>query len=171
VASVLTYAAIAGSGAGIFEELGWTGFATPRLLQRCSWFQTGLWLGLLWAAWHVLPDYLGSAAHGPLWIAHVLEWFVALVAFRIFMTWIYSCTRSLALAMLMHASFTGSQALLWPSAASPSDELIWYGAFALALWIALGAIASRADRPGAPRRIHPPGSIAPVARDGVAPRP
>jgi membrane protease YdiL (CAAX protease family) len=65
--AVLPYALIAGFGAGIAEELGWTGFATPRLLHRYAWFQAGLLLGLPWAAWHVLPDYLGRATHGPLW--------------------------------------------------------------------------------------------------------
>lgn len=150
--AILVGATIAGLGAGIFEELGWTGFATPRLLQRWSWLRAGVLLGLPWAAWHVLPDYLGRPTHGPLWVAHVLEWFVALTAFRVLMTWVFSRTRSLALAMLMHASFTGSQALLWPSAASGSNELIWYGAFACVLWIGIGivyVVDARRRRPGA----------------------
>ena len=43
--------------AGSFEEVGWTGFATPRLLQRQRLFFAGLWLGLVWALWHVLVDF------------------------------------------------------------------------------------------------------------------
>ena len=34
--------------AGAFEETGWTGFATPRLLQRFSPLKAGLLLGFLW---------------------------------------------------------------------------------------------------------------------------
>ncbi len=142
---VLAYAGIAGFGAGFFEELGWTGYATPRLLARHSWFRAGMMLGIPWAAWHVLPDYLGRTTHGPWWIVHALEWFVALAAFRVLMTWVYRHTRSLTLGMLMHASFTGSQALLWPGAASLADEVVWYGIFALALWPVLFAVTRARD--------------------------
>ena len=42
--------------AGAFEEIGWTGFASPRLLSRQSPLMAGLSLGLVWATWHVLVD-------------------------------------------------------------------------------------------------------------------
>jgi membrane protease YdiL (CAAX protease family) len=35
--------------AGVFEETGWSGFATPRLLDRSHWFSSGLVLGIVWA--------------------------------------------------------------------------------------------------------------------------
>ena len=40
-----------------FEEVGWTGFAVPRLLHRQRLFVAGLWLGLVWALWHGLVDF------------------------------------------------------------------------------------------------------------------
>jgi CAAX protease family protein len=131
----LVFALVAGLGAGFFEELGWTGFATPRLLPRHGVAWTGLVLGLLWALWHSLADYWGGAAvYGELWTPHFLQWFVALTAFRTLMTWVYDRAQSLLLGMLMHASFTGSQALLWPGA-GPAQELVWYGLFGAALWL------------------------------------
>ena len=45
----------------VFEELGWTGFVTPRLRLRQGVLGTGLLMGLLWGAWH-LPVFAGSAA-------------------------------------------------------------------------------------------------------------
>ena len=39
---------------GIFEELGWTGFAIPRLRRRYGVLGTGLLVGVLWGAWHLL---------------------------------------------------------------------------------------------------------------------
>ena len=40
--------------AGIFEELGWTGFAVPTLLRlRYGVLGTGLIVGVLWGAWHL----------------------------------------------------------------------------------------------------------------------
>ncbi len=40
--------------AGTCEDIGWTGFATPRLMQRWRPLAAGLLLGLIWALWHVL---------------------------------------------------------------------------------------------------------------------
>lgn len=137
------YAIVAGFGAGIFEELGWTGFATQRLLRRYSWFHSGLLLGLLWAVWHLLADYVGRDTHSWLWIPHALQWIVALCAFRIFMTWVYSHTRSLLLGILLHVSFTGSQALLWPVNPTLPVEIIWYGLFAAALWIPVAVLVGK----------------------------
>jgi membrane protease YdiL (CAAX protease family) len=140
-AAVAASAFAGGLVAGLFEELGWTGFATPRLVARFGWRRGAVWLGILWAGWHGLADFLFGARYGALWLPHFLEWFVALTAFRVLMTWCWTRTGSLLLAVLLHASFTGSQLLLWP-AASPRAELLWYGLYALALWLA-AALLSR----------------------------
>ncbi len=147
IGAIAATALVGGLGAGFFEELGWTGFATPRLLARTSWQRAGLLLGLVWGAWHTLADYWGGSGYGTLWGVHMLEWSVALAAFRILMTWIYSRAESLLLGVLLHASFTGSQLLLWPRAQA-REELIWYALFAGALWVAVAAIARRQVSPG-----------------------
>jgi uncharacterized protein len=145
--TTMALAGAAGLGAGLFEELGWSGFATPRLLERYPWPRAGLVLGIVWAAWHGLADYYwGGAVYGPLWGLHFLEWVAALAAFRVLMTWVYAGTRSPLLGVLLHASFTGGQVLLWP-AAKPTEELLWYGLFACALSIAARAVVLRARRP------------------------
>lgn len=143
--ALIVMALIAGLGAGFFEELSWTGFATPRLLARYSWPRAGLLLGVLWAAWHGLADYWGGIGYGQFWTLHLLEWFVALSAFRMLMTWVYSRTGSLLIGVLLHASFTGSQALLWPRA-NAVQELIWYGLFCCALWTVVAVVAVRTRR-------------------------
>src|SRR5215217_1513745 len=98
---------------GIFEELGWTGFAVPTLLRlRYCVLATGLIVGVLWGAWHLLfNDIWASVATSgelspPLF---ALVWgltFLAgqLVAYRVLMVWVYDRTGSLLLAILMHAS-------------------------------------------------------------------
>jgi membrane protease YdiL (CAAX protease family) len=141
-ASVLVTALIAGLGAGFFEELGWTGFATPRLLGRYGWRRAGLLLGVVWATWHGLPDSWGGIGYGSLWSLHFLEWYVALGAFRMLMTWIYSHTGSVLVGILLHATFTGGQVLLWPPA-SAMQELVWYGLFASALWAVVAVVGLR----------------------------
>src|SRR5215207_3593346 len=51
-ASLLLSGIVAGLTGGFFEELGWTGFAVPRLRLRYGVLATGLIVGLVWGAWH-----------------------------------------------------------------------------------------------------------------------
>jgi uncharacterized protein len=54
--------------AGCFEEIGWTGFATPRWLARRSVLTVGLQLGVVWAAWHAAADFSSNyATMGAQW--------------------------------------------------------------------------------------------------------
>ncbi|HET9455286.1 MAG TPA: CPBP family intramembrane glutamic endopeptidase, partial [Gemmatimonadaceae bacterium] len=50
-----------GIGAGLFEEIGWTGFAVPRMLSRHGILATGVGVGLVWGFWHFLAIWWGSA--------------------------------------------------------------------------------------------------------------
>jgi membrane protease YdiL (CAAX protease family) len=156
-AVVVGLALAVGLAAGLFEELGWTGFATPRLLARHGWLAAGLALGLLWATWHIGPDRPGAAAAwGALWPWRVLAWmFAGMVPYRVLMTWVYRHTRSVLLAVPMHAAYTGGQVLLEPGGTGPTQDLLWWGLLGLALGAVVGlvALADRAHllRP-APRR-------------------
>lgn len=130
--------------AGSFEEIGWTGFATPRLLARLRPFVAGLSLGLVWALWHALVDFRQNFnAQGVNWL---IEFFVlyiaALTAYRLLMTWVYAHTQSLLLAILMHASYTGWLLALFP-AASFEQGLVWQAAFAVALWVVAAVLMPR----------------------------
>ncbi len=141
--TLLVFSFVGGLAAGFFEELGWTGFAVPKMQLRYSAFATSLMLGLIWAMWHFLADFWGSyAAFGLLYVPHFLLWVVALPAYRIFMVWVYNHTGSLLVAQLMHASFTGSQGILGPLAASAADNLLWYAVFAVSLWIFVAVVFS-----------------------------
>jgi membrane protease YdiL (CAAX protease family) len=52
--------------AGFLEEIGWTGFAYPKLRQRFAVLPAVAILGLFWGLWHApVIDFLGAAApHG-----------------------------------------------------------------------------------------------------------
>jgi membrane protease YdiL (CAAX protease family) len=111
---------VTGLMAGFFEELGWTGFATPRLRQRHSILATGLIIGLPWAVWHILPalwlGYASGTLGGALSTAsYLMDPFLFLVASRVFIVWVYNRTGgSLLLAMLMHMSLTSSARIFTP---------------------------------------------------------
>lgn len=140
---------VAGLLAGCFEEIGWTGFATPRLLSRHDPLKAGFFLGLLWAFWHMLADFSGNISNLSLgeWIAwFVIYWILPLTAYRILMTWVYSHTQSVFLAQLMHASYTGWLIVLSP--ATPNTNLLWEAIFAAMLWIFVGIVALNQGRLG-----------------------
>lgn len=135
------FAIVAGLLAGFLEEIGWTGFATPRLQARYSLFTSGLILGLLWATWHAAAGYFG-AAHtlGSYWLADfVVGWLLLLTPYRILMGFVYKHTQSLPLAQLMHAVFTGSLGLFRP-VTGPADGLIWQGAVMVVLWVLVAVV-------------------------------
>jgi membrane protease YdiL (CAAX protease family) len=171
----LAMAVAGGLAAGLFEEIGWTGFATPRLLERRSAVSAGLVLGLLWSAWHIGPDVAGTATAaewGPLWGWRVLLWmFAGMAPYRVLMTWVYRHTGSLLVGVLMHAVYTGGQILLEPAALSPTQQLLWWGLLDLVLLGVAGVVAAvdrrerrtmDPDRPTAPRsRLDWPNSIPP----------
>ena len=137
------------SGAGIFEELGWTGFAIPQVRRRYGVFATGLIVGVWWGAWHLLTNVFWvsrlTAGDVPLSIfvpASVIGLLIGyLVAFRILMVWVYDYTRSLLLAIVMHASLTASVLILDPSALTGVALLGYSFALAVVVWAAVAAIA------------------------------
>jgi uncharacterized protein len=83
------------------------------LRQRYGVLATGLIVGIVWSAWHLLPNVWASrAASGeltmPLYFAGTaVGVFVGhLTAFRVLMVWCYEHTQSLFIAMLLHMSLT-----------------------------------------------------------------
>src|SRR5215203_4045418 len=129
---------------GIFEELGWTGFATPTLLRRMRYgvLGTGLIVGVLWGVAHFPLYYWASSGDlsGAFLLAvvaaNVLAWFPP---YRILMVWVYDRTESLLLAMLMHGSATGSLVILASLAGMALFTFLL--AFGAVLWVVVGAVA------------------------------
>jgi membrane protease YdiL (CAAX protease family) len=155
-----------GAGAGIFEELGWTGFATPRLRHGHGVLAGGLFLGVLWGAWHILVNLWasGTSTHevSPTFMLPVLLSTVGLgmlPAYRVLMVWVHERTESLLVGMLMHVSLTASLIILRPAATGMAlvvYELAWAGT----LWAIMATITLQARRHdpsrGHPTRIHAP---------------
>jgi uncharacterized protein len=134
---------IAGPIAGFFEEVGWTGFALPRLQKKYGGLAAGILLGLLWAFWHMLADYFGNIySMQKAWFPHFLiYWAVSLTAYRLLMTWIYQNTGSLLVAQLMHAFYTGTQVVLTPTATSFTEGLLWKSILAICLFLFAAIVA------------------------------
>ena len=83
---------------GIAEEIGWRGYALPRLQERYSALTASLIIAALWAPWHYNPlNFSGIRAFIP-WHA------LSVLSMTILMTWVYNSTSgSLGMAVLFHA--------------------------------------------------------------------
>lgn len=132
----------AGLMVGIFEELGWTGFAVPQLRRRYGVVTTGLIVGILWGAWHFVVFWESDSFSGAFPLALLLgRLFSWLPPFRILMVWVYGRTQSLLISMLMHASLVASLTIIVPAALSGTTLLTWILTLAAALWLIVAALA------------------------------
>jgi membrane protease YdiL (CAAX protease family) len=136
----------------VFEELGWTGFATPRLRRRYGIVTTGLIVGVVWGAWHLLQGlWIGGTYAGSLPIAvfvpvSFISGVAQLTAYRVLMLWVYDRTNSLLVATLMHASLTASTIFVFSPAVTGVTSLIYGSVLAGALWIVVAAVAWAGSR-------------------------
>jgi CAAX protease family protein len=138
---------------GICEEIGWTGFATPKLRQRYGWLRTGLIVGVLWGLWHILPmAVFPSVAYGAPFSPGVyvalrsLSFLIGgLVAFRVLMLWVYENTQSLLIMALMHFALTFSNMLFTPEGLAGISNFVLDLAGIVVTWLA-AAIVLAANR-------------------------
>jgi membrane protease YdiL (CAAX protease family) len=92
-------------GGPLGEEIGWRGFALPRLQRAQGPLVGSLILGLLWAFWH-LPYFWMPEWGTPKGTTLDIVWFVlADIALTIVYTWVFNNTKgSLLIVILVHAS-------------------------------------------------------------------
>lgn len=117
------------------EELGWRGFALPRLLDRFDALTASLLIGAVWSVWHLpLFSIEGSGQYGGQFAPYA----VTVLALSILLTWMYRATgRSVLLAMVLHASYNSATVFL--PGQTPTGTLRW--AFAAVMWaLALGLV-------------------------------
>ena len=113
------------------EEVGWRGYALPRLATHVGLGGASVLLGVIWAFWH-LPLFLlpGSGSTGqsfPIYLLHV-------TALSVAMAWLYWKTEgSLLLVMLMHASVNNTTNIL--PAALPNAVNPWSLDGSLVAWV------------------------------------
>ena len=98
----------------LWEEIGWMGFALPRLQDRYGPLMASAVLGTLWALWH-LPAYFNSTqvvadkvGLGELdRLLYLLPLLILLaILTRIVMTWLFNCAMgSVIIVTLFHAGF------------------------------------------------------------------
>jgi membrane protease YdiL (CAAX protease family) len=136
-----TFALVVVLGGPLFEELGWRGFALPRMEPLHGPLLASLILGVMWALWH-LPEFLvpyWAASSGGGGILGITLFTITAITFTLVITWVFNNTRaSLLLAILVHASidtFSGTLGAIFPAwaVASALPFMIGFGALAVVL--------------------------------------
>ena len=137
-----------GIPAGFLEEIGWTGYAFPKMRSESNGLAPSILLGLLWALWHLpVINYLGTATpHGAYWLPFFLAFSLAMTAMRVLIAWIYTNTKSVLLAQLMHVSSTGSLVLFSAARVTAAQEAMWYALYGTVLWVAVGIVVKTFGR-------------------------
>lgn len=87
-------------GGPLTEEIGWRGFLLPILLRRMGSLRASLFVGVIWASWH-LPDFWleGAAQKG----SSIAFFAVTVLILSVIYTWVYNKTHgSLFVAVFYH---------------------------------------------------------------------
>jgi membrane protease YdiL (CAAX protease family) len=102
------------------EELGWRGYALPRMQATRSALSASLILGVITAAWH-LPLFVTGIWGQP--IPHILF----IIAFSVVIAWLFNkANGSVLLAMLYHGAFNGILEFLFPIIGLSNLDLLWW---------------------------------------------
>ena len=116
------------------EEVGWRGYALPRLATHLGVGGASVLLGVIWALWHLPLFFLqGSGSDGqsfPIYLLHV-------TALSVAMSWLYWKTEgSLLLVMLMHASVNNTTGIVPAAMPIAVDPMSFEGT--LVAWVTVG---------------------------------
>ena len=138
-------------GTPLGEEIGWRGFALPKLQQRMGPFKSSLLLGTLWGFWHAPLAFFtvwGKFYELTGLVPGLLLFLLAVISYSVAMTWVFNHTRgSIFLAILFHSAIDSRvvivAVLLSTSAASLNASNTGSGSsllFGLALYVAVWAL-------------------------------
>jgi membrane protease YdiL (CAAX protease family) len=117
------------------EEIGWRGYALPRLADRFGLARASVLLGVIWAFWH-LPFFfipMSDTFHQsfPVYLLQV-------TALSVVIAWLYWRTESLFLVMLLHASVNNTKDVV-PSAVSGASNPLTLSASRVA-WLTVALL-------------------------------
>ena len=107
---------------GLFEEVGWRGFALPRLQRHHDALSAALMLGVIWALWH-LPELISD----PTGQRPPVQFVLCVIAQSVIFTWLYNRTNgSLPIVILFHAAINTAGRLMLQSFPEDQWETAWW---------------------------------------------
>ncbi len=133
------------------EEIGWRGYALPKLQDRMSPLSASLLLGAIWGAFHWVA--LAGNADAP--IAYMAVSTIQLIAVSVIMTFVFNGSReSVPVVALMHAMYD-TVAIGMAPLVETGVPLMAFSATAIVTWlIAIGLIVATGGNLGRPAIRH-----------------
>jgi membrane protease YdiL (CAAX protease family) len=114
------------------EEIGWRGFALPRLQRPFNALGASVVLGAIWALWHLPLFWMPEDFHSEIPFG---LFFLQELGLTVLFTWVYNNTRgSLLLASLFHAASNTTIGVL---PVIPADA----GGSLRPLWLSVGLLS------------------------------
>lgn len=116
----LYYVAVFFGGGPLGEEIGWRGFALPRMQPRYGPLWGTVLLGILWGFWHLVDFLTASKGGGPgtslaTFLRNFPVFILMILSLAIIFTWVYNHTQaSLFISILVHASVNTPELTLVP---------------------------------------------------------
>jgi membrane protease YdiL (CAAX protease family) len=128
------FSTVIGGQAG--EEIGWRGYALPRLATRFGLARASIMLGVIWASWHLPLFFLRQAdTYGQSFPVYLLQ----VTALSVAIAWLYGRTNgSLLLTMLMHSAINNTKDIV-PSLATTGTNPFTLNA-SLVSWLTLALL-------------------------------
>jgi membrane protease YdiL (CAAX protease family) len=105
--------------AALTEELGWQGYAFNRLPDKWSALGASLFLGVVWAVWHIIPFL--QAGRSPDWIFWQC---LNLIVTRVVIVWLFVNTGKSVFAASLFHTMINVTAFLFPHFGSHYDPFI-----------------------------------------------
>ena len=136
------------------EEVGWRGYALPRMATRLGLGPASLILGVVWALWHLPLFFIpGTSTTGQSFPLYLLQ----VTALSVALGWLWWRTGgSLLLTMLLHAAVNNTKDIV-PSAVEGADAPFGLSTSVVAwltvllLWICAGYFLARLRGASTPR--------------------
>ena len=130
-------------GGPLQEEVGWRGFALPRLQERTLPLSAAVILGIVWGGWH-LPQFLIAEWETPHRDVGDLFAFLAFtVAASIVLSWITNTARgSVLLAVLAHNAINWALSV-WEKATGQKVTSLWPAVLGLAVLAVIAVAVTR----------------------------
>ena len=120
----------------IGEELGWRGYALPRMAAKLGLPGASLLLGLIWGLWH-LPQFF--IREGDSYRQSFPVFVLGTTALSVAFAWLYARTNgSVFLTMLLHSAINNSKDIV-PSGVSGGADTFGFHASPIS-WIALALL-------------------------------
>lgn len=114
---------------GFGEEVGWRGFALPRLQSKVNALTASLTLTAFWALWH-LPLFFYRPGYTAMGIAEIVGWIFSLLTGSILLTWLYNSSNA---SILVCAVFHSTIDMVF-TADIADKSVINYMGFLITVW-------------------------------------